>query len=100
MPISKKWSIYTKANASVTLNNYGVYELGDTNNEVHYIGQGIINSRLNSHFAGGSDPIPGTKSFRHNYTGSKERAEQRERSLLRDYEKKHGKLPRFNQRRG
>lgn len=100
MPISKIWSNFTKAKVSLTTNGYGVYELGDTSKNVHYIGQGRIYPRLDSHFIAGSDPIPGTKYFRHDHTGSKERAEQRERALLRDYERAHGRLPKYNQRRG
>ena len=100
MPISKKWSAFTKDNVSFTQDGYGVYELGDTNGEVHYIGQGRINPRLNSHFVSGSHPIPGTKSFRHEYTGSQERAEQRERALLQGYEGQHGKLPKYNHKIG
>lgn len=46
------------------------------------------------------EPIPGTSKYRAEITGSKERAEQRERAELRDYIKTHGNCPRFNDRLG
>lgn len=100
MPISKRWSHFTKENVTQEDNVFGVYELGDTNGEVVYIGEGRLRDRLLSHFPSGSDPIPGTKYYRVEKTGSKLRAEQRERALLNDYAKKHnGRLPKYNQRR-
>lgn len=35
---------------------YGVYELGDRNKSIVYIGEGKIRERLLAHFPDGSDP--------------------------------------------
>ncbi len=98
MPLGKRWSSFTKLSVGNTLDNYGVYELGDTSGQVHYIGEGHVKTRLLSHFANGGDPIPGTKSYRFEYTRGKRAAEQRQNALLALYKRVHGKLPRFNQR--
>lgn len=98
MPLGKKWSSYTKDSVGRERDNYGVYELGDTNGAVHYIGEGAVKTRLLVHFAGGSDPCPGTKYYRCEYTGSKSSAVSRQNALLAVYKRTHGKLPRYNQR--
>ena len=100
IPISKKWSAFTKENVNRETDSLGVYELGDTNGDVHYIGEGKVKTRLLSHFARGGDAIPGTKFYRVEYTYSKARAVQKQNALLKKYEKKRSKLPRFNRRRG
>ena len=100
MSIYKKWSSYNHANVATYRDTYGVYELGDTNGDVHYIGEGLIHSRLMDHFPQGSDPIPGTAYFRVEPTGCKERAGQRERALLREFERRYGRLPKYNKKIG
>ena len=99
LPIGKKWSSFTKANSRGETDNYGVYELGSSTDSVHYIGEGHVKSRLLAHFADGSTPIPGTKSYRVEYTGSKVRCVQRQNALLNEFKKRYGKLPKYNQRR-
>lgn len=98
MPIAKRWSDFSKIRAAIEDENFGAYELADSGGNVIYIGQGKVQSRLLSHFVDGGDPIPGASLYRVDYTGSARRAEQRERALLRTYERRHGRLPRFNQR--
>ena len=98
MPLGKKWSSFTKDTIGRERNNYGVYELGDTNGNVHYIGEGVVKARLLTHFVGGSDPIPGTKYYRCEYTGGKATAVSRQNGLLAVYKRVRGKLPKYNQR--
>ena len=98
MPLGKKWSHFLKVNVAKTTDKYGVYELGNTNGEVHYIGEGQIKSRLLSHFVRGGEAIPGTKYYRYEYTGGKKAAVQRQNALLKVYDRIHGKLPKFNQK--
>lgn len=98
MPIDKKWSHFTKEQVGKEDNKFGCYELSDTNKNVHYIGEGLVKNQLLSHFTGGNAPCPGTKFYRVEYTGGKDKAVQRQNALLRDYKKKHGKLPKFNQK--
>lgn len=100
MPIFKKWSHFNLASVSRETDAYGVYELAAPSGQILYIGEGHVNARLLAHFINGRDPIPGTSLYRVEYTGSKERAEQRERSELRDYIRSNGTCPRFNDRLG
>lgn len=80
--------------------SFGVYELADRAGNILYIGEGRLRSRLNSHFISGSSPIPGVSKYRAEITGVKERAQQRERSEIRAFERKHGDCPKFNDRLG
>ncbi|MCK4444076.1 MAG: excinuclease ABC subunit C [Thermoplasmata archaeon] len=99
MAIPKKWTSFNKKNVSGVVNVYGAYELGDRSGEVIYIGEGRLRDRLMSHFSNGSDPIPGTARYRYEQTSSKERAVSRQNALLREFKRKYGRLPFFNQRR-
>lgn len=99
MPLAIKWSNFTKDNVSREEDNYGIYELGNSDDTL-YIGEGRIRSRLLSHFPDGQDPMVGVSLYRFEYTGSKERAEQRERAEQGAYLKKYGRLPKFNKQRG
>jgi hypothetical protein len=61
----------------------------------------VLSERLRSHFLQGSHPIPSAALYRVEPTGSKLRAEQRERVLLDDFASTHGgKLPSYNRRFG
>lgn len=101
MPISAKWSIFNKDNIFEEPNYYGIYEIGDSNGNIMYIGQGQIKDRLNSHFLNGSHPIGRSAKYRVEMTGSKQRAEERERAELLAYTRTHdGDLPPYNQRLG
>lgn len=100
MPLKKKTRKYSKKNVSSAPNSYGVYEILNSVGETEYIGQGRVRDRLTDHFLGGNDPVPRGARFRFSTTESKNRAEQRERAELRKYEKKKGRLPPSNSRRG
>jgi len=99
MPLPIRWSHFTKDDVSKKNDNYGVYELGN-DDDILYIGEGLVYSRLMSHFSkGGSEPVVGASYYRVEYTGSKLKAEQRQNSELAAYKRKHGRLPKFNARR-
>ena len=100
MPLLQKWSKFNKEHVENEPESYGVYELGDGDGNILYIGQGRVRLRLNSAFGNGRNPKPGTAKYRVEVTGSKKRAEERERSEIRQYLKSHGACPRFNQRLG
>ncbi|GAH17574.1 unnamed protein product, partial [marine sediment metagenome] len=90
---------YTKEIVGKETNNFGCYELLATTVNVHYIGEGKVRDQLLSHFNGGNAPCPGTKFYRVEYTGSKEKAVQKQNALLKAYEKKYGRLPKYNQKK-
>jgi len=100
--IWKKWSEFKKDNVDREGNVYGAYEFGDRDGEVIYVGHGLLRQRLMSHFLdSGSHVIPGAAFYRVEQVGGKERAEQRERSLIREYMRSHGGMcPRHNKRFG
>lgn len=100
MPLFKKWSSFRKFNTSLETDAFGIYELADKDGNVIYIGQGRISSRLNSHFLNGRHPIPKASYYRTEVVGSKERAEQRERSEIRAHRRSHGNCPSYNMRLG
>ncbi len=99
MPLAIRWSRFNKNNVAREENHYGVYELG-YHDDILYIGEGQVYSRLMSHFSQSTDPIVGASYYRAEYTQSKERAVQRQNAELRSYERKHGRLPKFNQHMG
>ncbi|WP_206203928.1 hypothetical protein [Thermococcus sp. GR4] len=96
--IFKPWTRFTKQNVQKVSEVYGVYEIANAAKETIYIGSGKLRSRLLAHFPRAPDPIVGASYFRYEKTGSLERARQRERALLKEYKRKHGKLPKFNQK--
>lgn len=101
MPLLVKWSAFNKNNVLAETNSYGIYEIGDSNGKIMYIGEGRLRDRLNSHFVGGDDPIGRSAKYRKEVVGSKQRVEERERVELRAYARKHGgSLPPFNNRLG
>ncbi|MDC8451665.1 MAG: excinuclease ABC subunit C [Thaumarchaeota archaeon] len=100
MPLFKKWSSFKKDNVLMETDAYGIYELADRDGKIIYIGQGRISSRLNSHFLNNNHPIPKASYYRAEVAGSKERAEQRERSEIRAHKRSHGYCPSYNMRLG
>ena len=101
MPLSVKWSAFSKDNVEEEPNSYGVYEIGDNSGNILYIGQGRIRDRLKTHFIRGNHPIGGAAKYRKEITGSKQRAEERERAELRAYARDHDEdLPPYNKRLG
>ena len=100
MPIFLKWSAFNKDNVSEEPESFGIYELADKFGNILYIGQGRLRSRLLSHFIAARSPIPGAAKYRTEVTGVKERAEQRERAEIRNFLRRNGDCPKFNDRLG
>jgi len=100
LPLPVKWSEFTYEDIDRVDEVYGVYELGDKDGEVIYIGHGILRDRLLAHLRG-ENPCTHklAQYYRIEKTGSKTRAEQRERVEMNWYAKKHdGYLPLCNRR--
>ena len=95
MSLPIKWSKFTRENLDKFDPVYGVYELGDESGDVIYIGQGVLSERLWSHVKNKKK----AHYFRCQKTGSKLRAEQRERAEINAYERKYSSLPVCNKRR-
>lgn len=100
MPIAKRWSRFTWNRLDEVPNVLGVYELADDNDYIIYIGSGKLRDRL-AHWKSSNDSCKlQARKFRFEELYSDERCRQRERALLREYEREHGKLPRCNERIG
>ncbi|AHF80686.1 DUF7508 domain-containing protein [Thermococcus paralvinellae] len=80
------------------VNLYGVYELVDKEGNVLYIGVGNLTDALLTHLPSGSDPIIGASYFSYEVTENIDKAEKMQKSLLDDYLRKYGELPRFNRK--
>lgn len=108
MSIHKKWSHYTKKNASTEPDKYGVYEIGDIDTgAILFIGEGKIRTGLLAHTPDGGrkkhvsvfgSSIVGNYGYRYVITNSKEKAKQKQGKFLDDFKKIFGCLPRFNQK--
>jgi hypothetical protein len=108
MSIHKKWSNYTKKNASSEPDSYGVYEIGDIETgAILYVGEGNIRSGLLAHTPDGGKnnhvsifgtSIVGLYGYRFELTNTREQAKQRHKELLNDFKKTYSAIPRFNQK--
>ena len=108
MSIHKRWSNYTIKNASSEPDKFGVYEIGDIETgAILYVGEGNIRNGLLAHTPDGGrkkhvsifgTSIVGIYGYRFEITGTKEKAKQRQKELLKDFKKTYGSLPRFNQK--
>ena len=100
MPIAKRWSRFTLYNLNAVRNVFGVYELGNRSGNVIYIGSGKLHNRL-THWKNSDDScIRLTAMFRYEELSSDERCRQRERALQLDFKRRHGRLPKCNERIG
>jgi len=100
MPIRKVWSVFEEERIEGVPDTFGVYELGNRLRNVIYIGHGKLQSRPWDHYDTENPCIRKAYWFRCEKTGSKLRAEQRERSLLNRYYDDYGRLPECNRRFG
>ena len=99
MPLAIRWSKFTEENLDRVDLVYGVYELGDKDKNIIYIGQGVLSERLWAHKTSGKPCLKKARYFRFEKTGGKLRAEQRERAEMNSYEDQYGALPECNKRR-
>jgi hypothetical protein len=109
MSIHKKWSNYTRENATSEPDTYGVYEIGDFDTgAILYIGEGRVRSGLLSHCPDGGSKkhvsifgtsVVGTYGYRFEVTSNKDKAKQRQKELLVEFKKTYKSLPRFNQKK-
>ena len=96
-----KWEIYKKPNVGLVENVYGVFELSRSMTDMSrmtYIGRGKLRDELWRYL---NEPCTGSSLFfRYEQTSSDERAQERERALLREFKEKYGSLPECNERIG
>ena len=95
------WEIYTQANVKKVSDVFGVFETSNSKTDfckITYIGRGRIRTELMRYL---KDSCIGPSTyFRYEQTSSDERAQERERALLREFEEKCDRLPKCNKRIG
>ena len=92
---AKKWT-FAKSVVVLERDEYGVYELLDSNGIILYIGHGKIMTSLLQHLENGTYPITGARGFSVEYTWDRIKSETRHREELARYYKEYGAYPRFN----
>lgn len=99
MPLRSEWRRFDKETTHREADRYGVYELGDSDGEILYIGWGQILTKLFTHMRDGQDPYPGVSLYRAEYAESILEAGQRHTRELEEFQRVNGYTPRFNRRR-
>jgi hypothetical protein len=91
------WWSYNSDIVKHDLDNFGVYELGDSNKDTMYYGSGKVKTRLQDHLNKRECPL--ARYYRIEYCSETE-CRANEQSLLEAYKRVHGKLPMYNERIG
>lgn len=86
-----KWRPFKKEQIEHDRDKLGVYELGDENKNTVYYGIGRIKTRLLDHLSRKECLM--ARYYRFELFSSREECRARERKLLEDYIRKHGRLP-------
>lgn len=92
MPIQKRWSRFSWDNIEGVPDDAGVYELGNSNGEVVYVGKSEnLRQRLIQHK---NDPSKSrSKYFRYELAGLFDSPSDMERRHGEKYQEEHGSLP-------
>lgn len=91
-----KWWLYIKSIVSIDPDKLGVYELGDYLLNTVYYGSGKIKTRLLDHL--NKKECPMAKNYRFELFNTEAECRAREKALLEEYQKKHKKLPMYNEK--
>ena len=95
------WKAYIEANVDKVPDVFGVFETSNSTTDfcnITYIGRGRIRTELKRYLK--DSCIGPSIYFRYEQTSSDERARERERALLTEFEEKCGRLPKCNKRIG
>jgi len=76
----------------------GVYELGDESKNTMYYGKGKIKTRLMDHLNKKECPL--ARYYRYEKLSTEAECERREKELIENYMRIHGKYPMYNERMG
>ncbi len=78
------------------VNDLGLYEILDDDQDVLYVGSGPLRSTLSEHLPGGEMEMDGARYYRTYGCSDGRTIEVRKRSLISDYEYILGVLPKYN----
>ena len=93
-----QWWAYKVELVSSDPDILGVYELGDEEKNTVYYGEGMIKTRLMDHLNKKECPL--ARFYRREYLRTKEECVARQKQLIEEYKRIHGKLPIYNERIG
>ena len=91
-----KWWSLTKSIVSIDPDKLGVYELENSLHNTVYYGSGKIKTRLLDHLNKKECPI--AKNYHFELFNTEAECKAREKALLEEYQKKHDKLPMYNEK--
>ena len=91
-----KWWSLTKSIVSIDPDKLGVYELEDYLHKTVYYGSGKIKTRLLNHL--NKKECPMAKNYHFELFNTEAECRAREKALLEEYQKKHNKLPMYNEK--
>ena len=93
-----QWWGYYAASVSLDSDIYGVYELGDANKEIVYVGSGKVKSKLLCHLEKKECPL--ARYYRLIIVGIEEACKSKELEILQEYRESMGRLPLYNEKMG
>jgi hypothetical protein len=76
--------------------NWGIYKLADGLKKVVFIGRGNIRKHLPKHLPGGDSPAEDVEFFSIEYYDSGEEAYEAWEEMMKNFNKKFGKYPKYN----
>jgi len=96
MPLGFRIWLFSKSIVDLEREDYGVYELLDSSDEILYIGYGSVRSSLMTHFADGKEPVHGAFNFSVEYTWDEEKSKKRQKEELDRFYQTNKRYPKFN----
>lgn len=88
---------YNEKNVSKVEKRWGVYKLANSIKKVVFIGKGNVQKHLPKHLPDGTAPTDDAEFFSVEYFDSGEETVESWEEQLRDFRKRNGKHPKYNQ---
>lgn len=87
---------YTEKNVNKVEKRWGVYKLANNIKKVVFIGRGNVKKRLPKHLPDGPAPAEDAEFFSVEYFETGEEAMESWEELMKEFQKKYGKSPKYN----
>ncbi|OGD55503.1 hypothetical protein A3K78_11350 [Candidatus Bathyarchaeota archaeon RBG_13_52_12] len=92
-----QWWGYSAASVSLESDIYGVYELGDADKEIVYVGSGKVKDRLLCHLENKECPL--ARYYRLLIVGAEESCNSMESEIVQEYRERKGRPPLYNEKK-
>jgi hypothetical protein len=92
-----QWWGYSAASVSLESDIYGVYELGDADKEIVYVGSGKVKDRLLRHLEKNECPL--ARYYRLLIVGAEEFCNSKESEIIQEYRERKGRPPLYNEKK-